>query len=183
MNWLWEIETPDYKRWDWNRPARVEDFIAGAEDWHFDWLDVPAMIRAADAILEFPMVDQEPLPSWTQGRVTLLGDAAHPMYPRGSNGAGQAILDARALSDALAATASATDALKAYEEQRLATTSAIVRMNRSNPPDAILREVYERTGDKPFERIDDVIPRDELAAITERYRRATGTVAPAARDR
>ena len=71
--------------------------------WHFDWLDVPAMIRAAETILEFPMVDQDPLPWWTQGRVTLLGDAAHPMYPRGSNGAGQAILDARALCDALAA--------------------------------------------------------------------------------
>jgi 2-polyprenyl-6-methoxyphenol hydroxylase-like FAD-dependent oxidoreductase len=183
INWVAELETPRHRQRDWNRPGELADFIGAFEDWHFDWLDVPAMIRAADAILEFPMVDQEPLPSWTQGRVTLLGDAAHPMYPRGSNGAGQAILDARALSDALAATASATDALKAYEAQRLATTSAIVRMNRSNPPDAILREVYERTGDKPFERIDDVIPRDELAAITERYRRATGTVAPAARDR
>jgi 2-polyprenyl-6-methoxyphenol hydroxylase-like FAD-dependent oxidoreductase len=183
INWVAELETPRHRQRDWNRPGALADFIGAFEDWHFDWLDVPALIRAADAILEFPMVDQEPLPAWTQGRVTLLGDAAHPMYPRGSNGAGQAILDARALSDALAATPSSTDALKAYEAQRLATTSAIVRMNRSNPPDAILREVYERTGDKPFDRIDDVIPRDELAAITERYRRATGTVAPARRDR
>ena len=86
---------------DWTRPGALDDFIGAFEDWHFDWLDVPAMIRAADTILEFPMVDQDPLPWWTQGRVTLLGDAAHPMYPRGSNGAGQAILDARALCDAL----------------------------------------------------------------------------------
>jgi 2-polyprenyl-6-methoxyphenol hydroxylase-like FAD-dependent oxidoreductase len=102
------------------------------------------------------------------------------MYPRGSNGAGQAIVDARVLCDALASTASVAEALKAYEGQRLATTAAIVRLNRSNPPDAILREVYERTGDTPFDRIEDVISREELAAITEHYRRATGTVAPAA---
>src|SRR5678815_4117550 len=105
------------------------------------------------------------------------------MYPRGSNGAGQAILDARALCDALAATGAVTSALKAYEAKRLPATAAVVRMNRSNPPDAILREVYERTGAKPFERIEDVIAHDELAAITERYRRATGTVAPAAPSR
>jgi 2-polyprenyl-6-methoxyphenol hydroxylase-like FAD-dependent oxidoreductase len=156
----------------------VDDFISAFDEWHFDWLDVPAMIRAADTILEFPMVDQDPLPFWTQGRVTLLGDAAHPMYPRGSNGAGQAILDARALCDALAATGSVTAALKAYEAKRLPATAAVVRMNRSNPPDAILREVYERTGDKPFARIEDVITRDELFAISERYRLATGNASP-----
>ena len=183
VNWVAELETPRHRQRDWTRPGALADFIGAFEDWHFDWLDVPAMIRAAQTILEFPMVDQDPLPWWTQGRVTLLGDAAHPMYPRGSNGAGQAIVDARALCDALASTASVSDALKAYEAQRLATTAAIVRMNRSNPPDAILREVYERTGDQPFERIEDVIAHDELAAITERYRRATGTVAPAAPSR
>jgi 2-polyprenyl-6-methoxyphenol hydroxylase-like FAD-dependent oxidoreductase len=178
VNWVAELETPRHRDRDWTRPGALPDFIAAFEDWHFDWLDVPAMIRAAETILEFPMVDQDPLPWWTQGRVTLLGDAAHPMYPRGSNGAGQAILDARALCDALASTSSVGDALMAYEAQRLATTAAIVRMNRSNPPDAILREVWKRTGDRPFDRIDDVISRDELAAITERYRRATGTVTP-----
>ena len=103
-------------------PRRAHSTISSAHStsWHFDWLDVPAMIRAADTILEFPMVDQDPLPWWTQGRVTLLGDAAHPMYPRGSNGAGQAILDARALCDALATTGSVTAALKAYEAQAAA---------------------------------------------------------------
>ncbi len=97
VNWVAEIVTPKHQRRDWNRRGALADFIDAYADWHFDWLDVPAMIRAADTILEFPMIDQDPLPWWSQGRVTLLGDAAHPMVPRGSNGAGQAILDARAL--------------------------------------------------------------------------------------
>ena len=102
VNWVAEIETPHHTARDWNRRGEIGDFIGAFADWHFDWLDVPALIRAAESILEFPMVDQEPLPWWSRGRVTLMGDAAHPMYPRGSNGAGQAILDARALADALA---------------------------------------------------------------------------------
>jgi 2-polyprenyl-6-methoxyphenol hydroxylase-like FAD-dependent oxidoreductase len=111
------------------------------------------------------------LPWWTSGRVTLLGDAAHPMVPRGSNGAGQAILDARCLADALASHADARDALAAYEAERLPATTSVVLANRSNPPDAIIREVYERTGDRPFANIDDVITRDELVAMSEQYKR------------
>jgi 2-polyprenyl-6-methoxyphenol hydroxylase-like FAD-dependent oxidoreductase len=173
VNWLWEIETPAYKRWDWNRPARVEDFIAGAEDWRFDWLDVPAFFRAADVVLEYPMVDKDPLPAWSFGRVTLLGDAAHPMYPRGSNGAGQAILDARALASLLQ-TMETVEALKAYEQQRLAPTANVVLENRRSPPDAILREIYERTGDRPFKDIDAVISAGELKALSERYKQIAG---------
>src|SRR3954451_20391030 len=168
VNWLWEIETPNYKRWDWNRPARVEDFIGDAESWKFDWLDVPAFFRAADVVLEYPMVDKDPLPAWTFGRVTLLGDAAHPMYPRGSNGAGQAIVDARALAVSLLENKNVENALKAYEAQRLGPTSNVVLENRRNPPDAILREIYERTGDRPFERIEALISADERKAIPER---------------
>jgi 2-polyprenyl-6-methoxyphenol hydroxylase-like FAD-dependent oxidoreductase len=174
VNWLWEIETPSYKRWDWNRPARVEDFIDGAKDWHFDWLDVPAFFRAADVVLEYPMVDKDPLPAWSFGRVTLLGDAAHPMYPRGSNGAGQAIIDARVLADCLLENANPEQALKAYEAKRLTPTANVVLTNRREPPDAILREVYQRTGDRPFKRIEDVISAQELAAITERYKKVAG---------
>jgi 2-polyprenyl-6-methoxyphenol hydroxylase-like FAD-dependent oxidoreductase len=173
VNWLWEIETPQYKRWDWNRPARVEDFIAGAESWRFDWLDLPAFLRAADLVLEYPMVDKDPLPAWSFGRVTLLGDAAHPMVPRGSNGAGQAILDARALAGRLAGAAEAAS-LKQYETERLGPTSNVVLENRRNPPDAILREVYERTGDRPFERIDKVISPEELIALSDRYKQVAG---------
>lgn len=175
VNWVAEVETPNYRRRDWNRPGDINDFIGHYADWHFDWLDVPAFIRASDIILEFPMVDQDPLPRWSFGRVTLLGDAAHPMYPRGSNGAGQAILDARALADSLAKNSDPVEALAAYESQRLGVTASVVRMNRQNPPDAILREVYLRTGDKPFKRIEDVIAVDELRALSDGYKRVTGS--------
>ena len=174
VNWLWEIETPHYKRWDWNRPARVDDFIADVAQWKFDWLDVPAFFRAADVVLEYPMVDKDPLPAWTFGRVTLLGDAAHPMYPRGSNGAGQAILDARALAQELYDDNDIPRALKSYEEARLGPTASVVLENRRNPPDAILREIYERTGDRPFDRIDAVISSEELKAISDRYKGIAG---------
>jgi 5-methylphenazine-1-carboxylate 1-monooxygenase len=174
VNWLWEIETPAYKRWDWNRTAKVEDFIAGVESWRFEWLDVPAFFRAAEVVLEYPMVDKDPLPAWSFGRVTLLGDAAHPMYPRGSNGAGQAIIDARTLAECLANEQNVEKALKTYEAERLGPTSGVVLETRRNPPDAILREVYERTGDRPFDRIDSVISPAELKALSERYKRVAG---------
>jgi 2-polyprenyl-6-methoxyphenol hydroxylase-like FAD-dependent oxidoreductase len=182
VNWVAEIETPQHTTRDWNRRGELRDFIGAFADWQFDWLDVPTMIRAAESILEFPMVDQEPLPFWTQGRVTLLGDAAHPMYPRGSNGAGQAILDARALADALASHGSVEAALAAYESVRLPFTANVVRMNRTNPPDAILREVWQRTGDKPFATIDDVVSREELAALSDGYKRVAGMAAPATKE-
>ena len=174
INWVAEIETPVYRKRDWNRPGAIQDFIDAFADWHFDWLDVPAFIRTADHVLEFPMVDQDPLPRWSFGRVTLLGDAAHPMVPRGSNGAGQAILDARALTSALLENGDAIAALAAYEKQRLEATTRIVLTNRTNPPDAILREVFQRTHDRPFVSIEDVISRDELVALSEGYKRIAG---------
>jgi 2-polyprenyl-6-methoxyphenol hydroxylase-like FAD-dependent oxidoreductase len=174
VNWVAEVETPRHVARDWNRRGELGDFLRAFADWHFPWLDVPAFLRAADSILEFPMVDQDPLSSWTEGRVTLLGDAAHPMVPRGSNGAGQAILDARVLAAELSSRAGPRDALAAYQAQRLPATSNVVRMNRQNPPDAILREVYLRSGDKPFERIEDVISEAELRAISDRYKQVAG---------
>ncbi len=174
VNWVVEIATAKHERWNWSRPGRLADFIAPLAEWHFDWLDVPAFIRAADVMLEYPMVDKDPLQHWSFGRLTLLGDAAHPMVPRGSNGAGQAILDAAALAASLAAEADAAAALAAYEKQRLEATAKVVRTNRTMPPDAILGEVYRRTGDRPFVRIDDVISRDELAAISDGYKRIAG---------
>jgi len=174
VNWVVEIETPKYERWNWARPGRLEDFIGPMQDWHFDWLDVPEFLRGAEVALEYPMVDKDPLPRWSFGRITLLGDAAHPMYPRGSNGAGQAILDARALADCLAAAGEPEAALAAYEAQRLEATAKVVRTNRTTPPDRILGEVHKRTGDKPFASIDDVISRQELVAITDAYKRIAG---------
>jgi 5-methylphenazine-1-carboxylate 1-monooxygenase len=120
------------------------------------------------------MVDQDPLPRWSFGRVTLLGDAAHPMVPRGSNGAGQAILDTRVLTSALLESGDPVAALASYEKQRLEATTRVVLTNRTNPPDAILREVFERTHDQPFGAIDDVISREELVGLSEGYKRIAG---------
>lgn len=174
VNWVVDIETPTYRERDWNKRGDLSDFIHVLEDWTFDWLDVPAFIRASDLVLEYPMVDQDPLPRWSFGRFTLLGDAAHPMYPRGANGAAQAILDCRALADALAAEPDVGSALRAYEARRLPATRDVVLANRSAPPDAILHEVYKRTGDKPFKNIDEVISREELVALSESYKRVAG---------
>ena len=174
VNWVAEIETPRHLDRDWNRSGSLDDFMPAFADWHFDWLDVPALIRGAETVLEFPMVDQDPLPRWTFGRATLLGDAAHPMVPRGSNGAGQAILDARAMADCLSGTPDVPAALTRYEALRLPPTTQVVLANRRNPPDAILREVYERTGDKPFARIEDVISEAALRGIADRYKMVAG---------
>jgi 2-polyprenyl-6-methoxyphenol hydroxylase-like FAD-dependent oxidoreductase len=101
INWMAEIKRETTQQNDWNKPGNLADFLPLYEGWHFDWLDVSQMIRDADQILEYPMVDKDPIDRWTFGRVTLAGDAAHPMYPRGSNGAAQAAIDARTLADLL----------------------------------------------------------------------------------
>jgi len=182
VNWVAEIATPYHQQRDWNRRGQLADFLPAFADWHFDWLDVPAFLRAADAILEFPMIDQDPLPWWSRGHVTLLGDAAHPMVPRGSNGAGQAILDARALADCLAKHDDVMAALRAYEALRLKATAAVVLANRRNPPDAILREVFERTGDRPFAQIEDVISDQEIRALSDGYKQVAGYARPMDND-
>jgi 2-polyprenyl-6-methoxyphenol hydroxylase-like FAD-dependent oxidoreductase len=174
INWVAELETPQRGGRDWQLEGSRKDFIGPFRDWTFDWLDVPALIEAADTVLEYPMLDQEPLARWSFGRVSLLGDAAHPMVPRGSNGAGQAILDTRALADHLVATDDPVTALLAYDEQRREATAALVRLNRTNPPDAVLREVHHRTGDRPFDRIEDVMPLTDIASLLGKYRRVAG---------
>jgi len=174
VNWVAEIQSPRNVRQDWNLRGRLEDFYPTFEKWAFDWLDCAALIRDADQILEYPMVDRDPLPTWTRGRITLLGDAAHPMYPRGSNGAGQAILDARTLAGCLRRFSDAGTALREYERARLKAVNNLVLMNRANPPDAILREVWKRSGDKPFARVEDLISNAELVAMSEAYKRVAG---------
>ncbi|MDM9561164.1 flavin-dependent oxidoreductase [Bordetella petrii] len=174
INWVAEIEAPVPAQRDWNRTGRLDDFYPAFADWQFDWLDVAALIRNAESILEYPMVDQDPLPTWTRGRVTLLGDAAHPMVPRGSNGAGQAMIDARFLAGQLKRQGLGTAALQEYDRVRVEATTRVVLTNRANPPDAILREVYERSGDRPYQRIDDVISRAELEGISNRYKQIAG---------
>jgi 2-polyprenyl-6-methoxyphenol hydroxylase-like FAD-dependent oxidoreductase len=120
------------------------------------------------------MVDKDPIARWTFGRVTLAGDAAHPMYPRGSNGSAQALIDVRVLADYLKTAADPREALKAYETERSPVTAKIVRTNRAEPPDIINIRVEELTGDKPFDRLDDYISQDELRALSGAYQRVAG---------
>jgi 5-methylphenazine-1-carboxylate 1-monooxygenase len=183
VNWVAEVQSPRNVMQDWNLAGRLDDFYPVFKDWRFDWLDVAGLIRDADSILEYPMVDREPLPFWTQGRIALLGDAAHPMYPRGSNGAGQAILDARVLAGCLKREPSVVAGIKAYEKLRLKPAYEVVLANRSLGPDVILRTVHERTGDQPFKRIEDVIGAGEMAALGENYKRIAGFEREALRNR
>ena len=174
INWIAELKREAMpNREDWNRPGRIEDFLPEFEGWIFPWLDIPELIRGAQSVYEFPLVDRDPLPQWSFGRVTLLGDAAHPLYPIGSNGASQAILDARALADALSASDDTPAALKAYQDARLPPTAAVVLANRGNGPEQCMQLAEERAPNG-FERIEDVIPMAELEAIAARYKQVAG---------
>jgi 2-polyprenyl-6-methoxyphenol hydroxylase-like FAD-dependent oxidoreductase len=177
INWMAEIETNATTRNDWNRPGQLADFLPYYQDWTFPWLDVPEMLAQADLILEYPMVDKDPVSRWTFGRITLAGDAAHPMYPRGSNGAAQGLIDVRTLADLLARSPDWVAALGAYETARLGPTSLVVRTNREQPPDFICIKVEELTGDQPFANLDDYISQDELKAMSEDYKRIAGYAA------
>lgn len=181
INWVAEIERPGARRNDWNRPGRIDDVLPIFAAWTFDWLDVPALIRGADAIFEYPMVDKDPIGRWSFGRVTLAGDAAHPMYPRGSNGSAQGLIDARTLADLLTETGDPVAAFAAYERARTGPTAAVVRTNRSHPPDVINIRVEELTGDRPFDNLDDIISQDELRALSESYKRIAGFALDAGR--
>ncbi|MCX2860422.1 flavin-dependent oxidoreductase [Paucibacter sp. PLA-PC-4] len=160
-------------REDWSKPGSLDDLLPTFGGWHFDWLDVPAMIKDATQLLEYPMVDRDPLPRWRQGRITLLGDAAHPMYPIGSNGATQAIMDAQCIAEALSSTVEVEPALDAYEAQRRPLCAGIVEMNRQEGLDAILDLVEDRAPEG-FSRLADVIDPAEVDAFVKRYKAAAG---------
>jgi len=174
INWMAEIKRDSSTMNDWNRPGNVADFAEIFKDWRFDWLDVPELIAKAEQILEYPMVDKDPVDQWTFGRVTFMGDAAHPMYPRGSNGSAQGLIDARTLAELLAQTADPLQALQAYEKARLGPTARVVQTNRSTPPDFINIKVDELSGGKPFANIDDLISQEELRQISENYKKIAG---------
>lgn len=174
INWMAEIQHEGESMNDWNRPGNKADFEAIYADWKFDWLDVPALIAKAEYILEYPMVDKDPVARWTFDRVTFMGDAAHPMYPRGSNGAAQGLIDARTLAELLAVTPDPQAALQIYDQARVEATARVVRTNRSTPPDFINIKVDELSGGKPFRHIDDLISQEELRQISENYKRIAG---------
>lgn len=176
INWIANLNyDPDdhWNREDWNREASLEDFLPRFEEFRFDWLDVPALIRAADKVFEYPMVDRDPLPRWSFGRVSLMGDAAHAAYPVGSNGAGSAIIDARKLGAAFVARGLTPAALQAYEDEMRPITEKVILTNRVAGPDSILDVVEERSGGV-FDDIEEVIPRDELAAHAANYKAVAG---------
>ena len=176
INWIAELRVDPARslsKGDWNRPADKADFLPAFEGWDFGWVDCPALIRASDIVYEYPMVDREPLPSWTTGCVTLIGDAAHATYPVGSNGASQAIIDARKLGAALRSHGATRAALLAYEAEMRPRAEGILRANRGKGPDAVMQMVEDRCGGE-FADIETVIPRAELAAHAEHYKRLSG---------
>lgn len=176
INWIAERNLgpgAHIPRRDWNRLGDRSSFAHEFESWRFPFLDVPALIASAQEVYEFPMVDRDPVPRWSFGRVTLLGDAAHPMYPIGSNGASQAILDADALATALTANPNPIEALQAYEADRLAPTAQIVHSNRQNGPEAVMQIVEERAPNG-FQNLHDVISQSELESIAQSYKRTAG---------
>jgi 2-polyprenyl-6-methoxyphenol hydroxylase-like FAD-dependent oxidoreductase len=174
VNWVGEIEGDTAAPIDWSKPGRPDDYYPPYKDWSFDWLDVAAMVRNAEVVLSYPMVDRDPLPRWTFGRMTLAGDAAHPMYPQGGNGGAQAILDAAALARLLKSEAGPVAALKAYEAERLPVTTKIVLQNRTAPPNVIVDMVEQRTGGKRFDKLEDIITQDEMRAVFENYQKTAG---------
>lgn len=176
INWIAEITVDNRDGWtqgDWNRRVQLSDFAHHFDGWNYGWLDVPAMLRGAAEVFEYPMIDRDPVPTWVDGRVGLLGDAAHVMYPTGSNGASQAIIDARVLGAELVAHGVGPAALQAYDRRLCADVSALVLRNRGAGPFGLLNLVDERCGGV-FEHIDDVIPAEERAAFMARYKAAAG---------
>ncbi|WP_293862864.1 flavin-dependent oxidoreductase [uncultured Alsobacter sp.] len=196
INWIAEVTFDNSAGWtqgDWNRRVEIDDFIHHFADWSYDWIDVPAMLRRAEVVYEYPMIDRDPVPTWQDGRVALLGDAAHVMYPTGSNGASQAIVDARVLGSCLVEHGVTEAALARYDGLLCKDISAVVLRNRGAGPFGLLNIVDERCGGT-FEAIDDVISPAERDEFMARYKAAAGfakdrlngaapTIAPGARVR
>ncbi|HET6925738.1 MAG TPA: flavin-dependent oxidoreductase [Hyphomicrobiaceae bacterium] len=178
INWvvthrMGDGSSPPPRREDWNRHGTLAELMPHVARFGTPHVDLVKLVKGAPAFYEYPMADRDPLPRWTHGRVTLLGDAAHPMYPVGSNGASQAILDARCLADLLASSEHARVALAAYEAERLPTTAEIVRNNRRGGPEGVIDEVERRAPDG-FAHIDDVLSRAEREAIVKGYAQLAG---------
>ncbi len=176
MNWVAEDTLADHMppREDWNRQASVSDVAARFTNWKFPWLDVPKLLAAAPTCYEFPKVDRDPVPRWSFDRVTLLGDAAHPMHPAGSNGATQAIIDAPALAEALSTHGDPADGLRAYEATRLAPVARLVKVNREKMgPESVMILAEQRAPDG-FSNVLDVLSESELAEASSVYQTIVG---------
>jgi len=176
INWIADLRVSadqNLMPQDWNRRADENKLLREFHDWHFDWLNIPSLIEDAEAIYEFPMNDRDPLPQWTFGHITLLGDAAHPMYPIGSNGASQAILDAECLNESLKSTDDIGLALQQYEAIRLPATANIVLQNRQMGPEQVM-QIVEQRAPNGFDNLYDVISKEELESIAAHYKQIAG---------
>jgi 5-methylphenazine-1-carboxylate 1-monooxygenase len=176
INWVAErLLDPSYKwrREDYNRTGNLAEFLPQFEQWDFDWLDLAGLIHNCRQVYEYPLVDRDPVSQWSFGRVTLTGDAAHPMYPIGSNGASQAILDARVLTREILAQGETPAALQAYETERRPATTDLVMLNRRNGPEQVMQIVEERAPDG-YEVVTDVLSQQELEDIAANYKRVAG---------
>lgn len=176
QNWIAELTFDPSEGWsdsDWNRRVEVDKFLPAFDDWDFDWLDIPALVRGADAVYEFPMVDRDPAERWVDGRTALIGDAAHVMYPVGSNGASQAIVDARVVGAKFVEQGVGPTALAAFESDLIDDLSKLIIRNRGAGPIAILGLVDDRCGGV-FDDIDDVIPQAERDEFMAAYKTAAG---------
>ena len=158
---------------DWSRLGRLEELMPHVQRFRIPYVDAKALIEASTEFWEYPLCDRDPLPHWSHGRVTLLGDAAHPMYPVGSNGASQAILDARCLADRVVGAEHPWHALWTYEQERLPITAQVVRMNRKGGPEGVIDAVEERAPDG-FSNVDDVLPFEQRKAIVRGYASTAG---------
>ncbi|HKI75003.1 MAG TPA: FAD-dependent monooxygenase, partial [Pseudomonadales bacterium] len=177
LNWIAEITVDNSEGWtkgDWTTNVEPDAFIHHFADWDYGWLNVPELISSASSTInEYPMIDRDPIPTWQDERVALLGDAAHPMYPTGSNGATQAIVDARVLGGALLNHGVTSAALKAYDDKLCEEISGVVLRNRGAGPFAILNLVDEKCGGI-FDAINDVVSAKELDDVMSGYKRAAG---------
>jgi 5-methylphenazine-1-carboxylate 1-monooxygenase len=179
INWIAEITVDNSGGWpdgDWNKQVRHEDFMHHFAHWNYDWIDIPAMLRGAAAVFEYPMIDREPVSTWVDGNVALLGDAAHVMYPTGSNGASQAIIDARVLGAAMLEDGVNSRALQAYDTLLCTEMAQLVLRNRGAGPFGLLNLLDDRCGGV-FDNIDDVIPKAEREEFMLRYKTAAGFAA------
>ena len=176
INWIAEVTTDNAEGWKqsgWFRQVPIDDFVHHFDNWVWDWLDVPALIRQADGAFENPMIDRDPVPTWVDGQVALLGDAAHAMYPTGSNGGSQAIMDARVLGATMVEHGVTPEALAAYDAKLCGPISQVVLRNRGAGPFGLLNMVDERCGGV-FDNIDDVIPAKERNEFMAGYKAAAG---------
>ncbi len=176
VNWIAEVTYDDpsaHETTGWFRQVELSDFAHHFDGWEYDWLNVPDLLRGAEVAYENPMIDRDPVPTWRDGAVALMGDAAHAMYPTGSNGASQAVIDARELGAAMLEHGATAAALQAYDDKLCGPVSELILRNRGAGPFGLLNMVDDRCGGE-FDDIDDVIPAEERAEFMAKYKAAAG---------